>query len=216
MVFIAFALILLGGFTAIFGHNLFRAILPLVGLVAGVMVGFGGVQGVFGTGVISTTIALLMAVVVGVVMALLSFVFFEVAVTVLSAMAGAALASYLGVVLGLGENGFLLALLSIAGAVLGFVFATSRPLMSSSFVIVLTSFVGVSFAFAGVMLLVGETNLDTLQNQGIIASVIDVADQSFLWLLGWIGAALLAMNVQKRLLMYEIINNNYVFIEKTK
>ncbi len=214
MIFIAFALVLLGLFTAVLGLKLFRVILPLAGLFAGVMVGFGGVQGVFGTGAISTSIAVMMALIVGVLMSLLSFVFLELAVYVLSAMVGAAALSYLGVVLTLGDNGLLMLLLAIAGAIIGFIFASHRPALSTSVVVAMTSFAGVSFVLAGVMLLVGDVSLDQLHDGGVIASVLDVVDNSFIWLLVWIGASVLALNTQLRLLMTEVIGNNYAFIEK--
>src|SRR6187402_1421361 len=111
MVIIATALIILGGISALIGVKIFRILLPIIGLVAGVMVGFGGVQAVFGTGVISTTIAVVMSVVVGVIMALLSFLFYELAIMILAVMLGAAAFSYLGVAIGLGDAGFILFLL---------------------------------------------------------------------------------------------------------
>ena len=87
MLILAAALILLGGVTAVLGLKLFRLLLPIVGLVAGVMVGFGGVQGVFGTGAISLAIAIVMALIVGVIMAILSFVFYEIAVYIIAILA---------------------------------------------------------------------------------------------------------------------------------
>ena len=213
MVFIAFALILLGVFAALLGHNLFRLLLPFVGLFAGIMVGFGGVQGAFGTGAVSTTIAVLMAVIVGVLMMVLSFMFFEIAVLVLSAMVGAAALSYLGVVLTLGDNGFLMFMLALAGAVLGFVFASRHAGLSTSLVIGVTAFAGVSFVLAGVMLLVGDISLDNLNEQGIISSVISVVDQSFLWFLAWFGLSLFAISIQTKSLMLEIMGNSYAYKE---
>jgi hypothetical protein len=168
MLILAAALILLGGVTAVLGLKLFRILLPIVGLVAGVMVGFGGVQGVFGTGAISLAIAIMMALIVGVIMAVLSFVFYEVAVYIIAAIFGAAALGYLGIALGLGDNGFLMFLLTVAGGVGGFIIASSGPL-STTLVVAVTSFAGVSLVFAGIFLLVGEVTVDELNdNDGSI------------------------------------------------
>jgi hypothetical protein len=215
MFLLATALILLGGVTAVLGLKLFRVLLPIVGLVAGVMVGFGGVQGVFGTGVISLSIAIVMAIIVGVVMAVLSFMFFEIAVYIVSAIIGAAALSYLGIALGLNDNGVLVFLLSLAGAVIGFLLASSGP-FSTSLVVTITSFAGVSLIFAGVMLLVGEVSVDDLNDNGIINTVLGVVDDAFLWFIAWFGAGLVASRLQIKTLMIDAFGDTYAFQESAK
>jgi hypothetical protein len=194
MIFVATGLILLGVVTALAGLKLFRLLLPLVGFVSGLMVGFGGVQAVFGTGAASTTVAVLMALITGAVMALLSFLFFEVAIIVLSIVLGMSAYSYLAVAMGLGENGFILFMLTLSGAILGFVVATTGRL-SRSLVVVLTSFLGVTFVLGGAMLLVGSVSLNQL-NDGIVRTVLSVVDQEFVWLLVWLGGGFTAVTIQ--------------------
>jgi hypothetical protein len=194
MIFVATGLILLGVITALAGLKLFRLLLPLVGFVSGLMVGFGGVQAVFGTGAASTTVAVLMALITGAVMAILSFLFFEIAVVVLSIVLGMSAFSYLAVAIGLGDNGFILFMLTFAGAILGFMVATAGPL-SRSLVVVMTSFLGVTFLLGGVMLLVGSVSVDQL-NDGIVRTVMSVVDQEFVWLLVWLGGGFVAVNIQ--------------------
>jgi hypothetical protein len=213
MLILAAALILLGGVTAVLGLKLFRILLPIVGLVAGVMVGFGGVQGVFGTGAISLAIAIMMALIVGVIMAVLSFVFYEVAVYIIAAIFGAAALGYLGIALGLGDNGFLMFLLTVAGGVGGFIIASSGPL-STTLVVAVTSFAGVSLVFAGIFLLVGEVTVDELNDNGIISSVLSVVDDAFLWFVAWFGAGLVATRIQINSLMMEAFNDAFAYIEK--
>lgn len=212
MIILAAALILLGGVTAVLGLKLFRLLLPFIGLVAGFMVGFGGVQGIFGTGAISLAIAIVMALIVGVIMAILSFVFYEIAVYILAAIVGAAALSYLGIALGLGDNGFLMFLLSLAGGVGGFLLASGGAL-STSLVIAVTSFTGVSFIFAGIFLLVGEVSVDDLNENGIISSVLSVVDDAFLWFIAWFGAALIATRAQVKALMIEAFDDSFAFVE---
>lgn len=213
MIIVSTALILLGGISALLGVKIFRLLLPVVGLVSGVMVGFGGVQAVFGTGVISTSIAVVMAVVVGAIMALLSFMFYELAITILSTMLGASAMTYLGIAIGLENAGFILFLLGLSGAILGFLIATTSNL-SVSFVIVGSALWGVAYVLAGIMLLVGSVSLDSLSNGGIIPTVINTVDQSFLWLFVWIGATVVAMQTQRLVLVQDFLDNQYEYTVK--
>jgi hypothetical protein len=210
MIIIATGLILIGGISALLGVKVFRLLLPIIGLVAGIMVGFGGVQAVLGTGAVSTTIAVVMAVIVGVIMALLSFLFYELAIVILSMMLGASFMSYLGVAIGLENAGFILFLLGLTGAIFGFLVAVGGNL-SVAFVIAATALLGVGYILAGVMLLVGDLSLDTLSNGGIIPAVVETVDQSFLWLFVWIAGAIVSMNVQTKALAQEFMDNQFEY-----
>lgn len=210
MVFIAAGLIILGGLTALLGQKLFRALLPIVGLVVGVMVGFGGVQSVFGSGAISLTIAVVMALIVGVIMAVLSFVFYDIAVTVFVTLLGASVFSYLGIAVGLQDSGFVLFLLGLAGGIMGFVFASSS-MLSVHLVFSVTAFLGVGLILAGVFLLVGQLSLEQLHENGIIPAVVDTVDQSFLWLFVWLAGSIVAMNAQVRIAEQEFMNNTLAY-----
>lgn len=215
MIIIATGLILLGGISALIGVKLFRLLLPILGLIAGVMVGFGGVQAVFGTGAVSTTIAVVMAIIVGVIMALLSFLFYEIAIVVLSIILGASFMTYLGVAIGLEDAGFVLFLLGFAGAVLGFMVAMSTNL-SVSLVIVATSMLGVGYILAGILLIVGAISLDDLSNGGIIPAVVETVDQSFLWLFVWIAGTIVSMNVQIQTLKQEFMSDQFEYTVSKK
>jgi hypothetical protein len=214
MVLVATALIIVGVITAMAGLKLFRLLLPIIGFISGIMVGFGGVQGVFGTGAVSTTVAVIMALIVGAIMAVLSFLFFEVAVVVLSIIVGVSAFSYLAVAIGLGDNGFLLFMLSLFGGILGFIVAASGPL-SRSLVIVLSSFLGVSFVLGGIMLLVGSVSLEQL-NDGIVRTVLNVVDQELVWLLAWLGGGFIAVTIQNSTPDMTMITDAYEFKESKK
>lgn len=213
MIVAAIILIALGLVVALLGFKLFRVLLPIVGFVSGLMVGFGGFQAIFGKGAVSTTIAIMVAVIVGVVLAVLSYAFFEVALVVLAAIIGAAALSFLGVALGLNEQGFVVFLLSLSGAILGGYFALRYPI-SGSFVMVLTSAIGVAVTMAGIMLVVGNVSLDQLNNNGVIPTVLDVVDQSFLWFIVWLGGTLLAVQFQTRLAVEEFVTDTLQYQPK--
>lgn len=213
MVLIAILLMAIGLAVSLLGFRLFRVLLPVVGLVSGTMIGFSGFQGIFGTGAVSTTVAVFVAISVGLLLAILSFVFFEIAVIVLSGIIGASILSYLAISLGLGANGFVVMLLSLAGFIIGINLASSKPL-AASFVMSITSMAGVAFILASVFLIAGNVSLDELQNQGVISSVLKVVDQSFLWLFVWLAGSVFAHNAQMsiaRSKMASAITQEYQF-----
>lgn len=210
MILFAAGLIVVGWLCALLGFKLFRVILPIVGFITGLMVGFSGVQEVFGTGVFSYTVALVMALIIGSIMALLSFLFYELAVVILSVVLGATFFTYLGVALGLENAGFVLFLLAVTGGILGFILTVVVPL-STDLVIVVTGFLGVTYILAGIMLLVGQVSLTELDNVGIVKSVVDIVDQSFLWLFVWVAGAVIAVSFQTAFLQKELFGNAYEY-----
>lgn len=215
MLILAAGLILFGGLWAFIGLKLFRLLLPIAGLISGAIIGFSGVQAIFGVGVVSTTVAIIVAIVVGLVLALLSYFLYEVAIVVLAAAVGASLFTHLGIAVGLEDNGFLLFLLGASGAIMGLMFSLQSG-FSVGFVMVLTSLLGIGYIFAGIMLGVGEITIDQLSEVGIINSVVETVDQSFLWLLAWIGGTLVAVNMQKAALTKEFAENRYEYVPNDK
>lgn len=197
MVVAAIALIAAGALIALFGLRLFRALLPLAGLVAGVVVGFTGVQAVFGTGVISTMMAVIFSVFTGLLLALLSYFFFELAVIVVAASIGASLFTLIGLVFGLNADGFVVFLLGISGAIIAGLVAASHQL-TNGFVVALTAAFGAAAVMAGVLLLIGHTSLDDLSKQGVVRTVAAVIDTSLIWFLAWFGGTLMAGMFQAR------------------
>jgi hypothetical protein len=212
MVLVAFLLLVTGLLVGLLGQKLFRVLLPLLGLVGGTVVGFVGFQAVFGTSALSTTMAVFVAVIVGLVLALLSFLFFELALTIAVALLGASAFSYLGIALGLQENGFVLFLLSLAGFVLGLAVSSSAA-FSASFVISITAFAGAALVLSSTFLIAGSVTLTQLYEEGIIRTVLNVVDQSFLWFFVWLTTSLIAAHVQRWLLVQEVMGNRYQFEE---
>lgn len=212
MIYVAVALFITGLLVSLLGVKLFKVLLPLLGLVAGAVVGFVGFQAVFGTGAVSTTVAVFVAIVVGALLALTSYAFFSLAVVIYTALLGASAFAFLGVALGLENLGFLLFLLSVAGFVAGLVVASSMG-FTVGLVTAVTSLSGVALILASVMLIVGDLSVDQLHQEGVIRAVIDVVDQSFLWLFAWLGGSLIAINVQRSMLQLDHLTNQYQFNE---
>lgn len=213
MVILALSMIIVGAMVGLFGFKLFRILLPLAGLLTGLVVGFTGFQNVFGTGVISSSVAVLVALFVGLLMGLLAFAFFDVALIVFSIVIGITLFQFLGIALGLGNIGFIMFLLALAGGIMGFVFSTSRPIVPA-FIISLTSILGVSLVFGGIMLITGNISLDQIHNTGVIRTVILEVDQSFLWLFLWVSLSVVTMYIQRGLLLADLVGDRYEYSKK--
>lgn len=195
MVLFAFALLATGLLCATLGARLAKILLPLFGLFAGIVIGFTGVQAIFGTGVLSTTVAVFVSFAVGLLLAVLSYVFFDLAVTVLMGLVVANALAFLGIALGLRENGFVVLMLYITGLVVGIKYALRNP-TAEAFLIYLTSLMGVAMILGSIFLISGDLTLDQLANNGVVASSVEVINQSFLWLLVWLGGAMVMAQVQ--------------------
>lgn len=213
MLIISTLLIAIGVIAALLGAKLFKLLLPVIGLAAGAMAGFIGVQAVFGSGVVGTSIALVVAVIMGLLLAILSYAFFDLAVVVYIAMLGAAMFSYLGVALGLNQNGFLVFMLSLAGLIAAATWA-SRSGVSLEIVMAFTSFMGVAYVLVGIMLLAGNVSLDDLNNNGVGSTIIRVVDQSFIWFFVWVGASLMAWQAQRRMVFNSFLTTALEYNEK--
>lgn len=204
MVILAIMLIALGVAVGLLGYQLFRVLLPIAGLVAGAVIGFTGVQGIFGTGVTSTTVAVVVAVVFALVMALLSYLFFDLAVTVFLGVVFASLFTLVGVAFGLQENGFVITLLSISGFIIGLLAAMSSALTSINLVALVTGFLGTGYILAGVLLIAGGIDVDTVFNQGVIRTVAEQVDSSIIWVFVWVAGGILFSYSQLASLRYEL------------
>lgn len=213
MIITATLLIAAGVLTCMLGAKLFKLLLPLIGLVTGFMVGFIGFQAVFGTSAVSSAMAVVIALVVGLMLAVLSYVFFDLAVVFFSIAVGAIALSYLGVALGLREDGFLVFLLSVAGAIIAGMYAV-RHAISLRLVVLVTSFLGVAYILTGLMLLIGEVNLNQINENGVVATLLSVVDQSFLWFIVWVGGSLLAAQLQYRLLLETYLTQMFEYSEE--
>ncbi len=190
-IFIAVSLIIVGLTVGFLGLKLFKVLLPLAGLLVGAIVGFTGIQGIFGTGVTSTTIAVLVAIVFGLVLALLSYAFFDIALVILVGLGMSSLFTVIGIALGLSSNGLVISLLSISGFIIGMHFALLSPLLSVNLVTLATAFAGMGFLLAGIFLLGSSVSLEELGSNGVITTVANRVDNSFWWVFVWIAGVII-------------------------
>ena len=215
-IFVAVCLIVIGISIGLLGYKLFRVLLPIAGLVVGGIIGFAGIQGMFGTGVTGTTIAILVAVVFALVLAFLSYAFFEIALAVLLALLMSSLFTLLGIALGLSANGFVLGLLSLSGFVVGLIAGTSSKFLTEGFVTFVTAYVGSGLVLAGVFLLISGVDLNSLYADGILATVTNYASHSFWWVLIWIAGIVIMRQVQLQTIMLELFPEHLAFLGDNK
>lgn len=207
-------LVALGLVVGLLGYKLFRAAMPIAGLVVGSTIGFTGFQGIFGTGAISTTIALLVAVVFGLVLALLSYAFVDIALTIFMGFAMSAFLTFLGLALGLSSTGFVLGLLSLAGFVIGVVVASSSAFLTESLVSLVTAYIGSGLVLAGVFLMGSGVSLQDMYTNGVLTTASAYASGSFIWVLVWVAGVVIMRNIQLSSLFNEIFPENLQYKAK--
>jgi len=142
--------LLLGAVVVFFGYRLFWIILPIWGFFFGLAIGGQGVQAIFGDGFLSTAFSWIMAFAVGLLFALLSYLFWFIAVALVGGYVGYALVvGFFGLFgIDLGPVVWLLAV----GAGIVTAFLTLRFNLQKYVVILATSFLGAA-AIVGTILM---------------------------------------------------------------
>lgn len=214
--FVAVCLIVIGLAVGLLGLKLFRVLLPVAGLVVGATIGYTGIQGVFGTGVTSTTIAILVAIIFGLVLAVLSYAFFDLALVVLMGLAFSSIFTLFGVALGLSANGVVVFLLSVSGFIIGLLVALSSPLLTEGVVTLVTSFIGAGLVLGGIFVLSSGVSLAELHDKGVIASVAHRVNGSFWWVLVWISSTIIMRHIQLRSLFIDVFPKHLAYDSKGK
>lgn len=195
-VFLIGILLIVGGLLiASAGYPLFRIMLPLMGFFAGFGLGYSMIQATTGSGVFSFLAAVLTALVLGLVLAVLSYMYYALGVLLITASFMAGIFAYFGQVIGLRNEGFIVGLLSLTGSIVG-VMVFLRYRIQHAFIVVLTSMFGVGLIFAGAFLMVGNLSLNDIYANGLARSISTVVSSSWIWLIAWIGGTVLAAQSQ--------------------
>lgn len=208
---VAISLVVIGLAVGLFGYKLFKVLMPIAGLMVGATIGFTGFQGIFGTGVTSTTVAILAGIVFGLVLAVLSYAFFDIALVVLMGMAMSAIFTLLGLALGLSANGFVLGLLSLSGFIIGIIAASSSVFLTEGFVTLVTAYIGTGLALAGIFLLGTGVSLQEMYENGVITTASQYASQSFWWIFVWIASFIIMRQIQLRMIAMELFPEEFAY-----
>jgi hypothetical protein len=178
-----------------YGFRVFLVLLPIWGFFAGFLLGANGVQYIFGEAFLATVTAWVVGFLLGLVFAVLSYLYYWVAVILLGGVLGYQLT--IGVLQWIGFSGegilaFILAL------VVGAIFAVGFFLlhMPAVLVIVATALSGGAATVAGAIVALGLVPYQALED-GVLGSY-DAHDLSVIWLIAAIALAIAGAIYQAR------------------
>lgn len=139
------------------GYVALRAVIALLGAWIGFVLGVGLTAGITGDGFLAATLAWVVGIACAILLGVLAYAFYQVAVLLGMGALGFAVAT--GVLAALGvDSPLLIWLIGAAAAVLLIVLALALDL-PAGLLIVLTAIAGANIAVTGVLLLLGEVTL---------------------------------------------------------
>jgi hypothetical protein len=183
-------LLFLGSLVAFAGYRLFLILLPIYGFFFGLSFGAHSVQALFGDGFLSTTTSWVVGFFVGLLFAVLSYMFWVIAVAIAAGSLGYGLVAGLFSLFGADLN----VLVWVVGVAVGIVFAIAAIALNlqKAVVIVATALVG-AWAVIGTFLLLFETATPAEIAEGGAKMVLK---DHPLWFIVFFVVALLGMAFQ--------------------
>jgi hypothetical protein len=200
-ILIALFALVLGALFLLWGYRVFLVMLPIWGFFAGFWLGAQTTSLLFGAGFLATTTGWVVGFFIGLLFALLSYLFYLFGVALVAASVGAALITGFLSLFGL-ETGLLVFLAALVGAVvvagLTLVFNLQKYV-----IIILTAVGGANSLVLSVLLLFGRVTPDDLTAAG--NAIRPVLQDSWFWALVWILLAIVGIIFQFR------TNRTFVF-----
>jgi hypothetical protein len=181
--------ILIGLLSCLAGYAVFRVVLPILGFFVGLGLGAQLAASLFNEPYLGSVLSWAIAILVGLVVATIAFVWWYVSVAL--TIGGLGYAIGYGAAAGLGADANLLV---IAGVVVAVIFALVAMLLRVPIfiVILVTAFWGASALIGGVLILLNRIEPGQLRN-GTVDVVIHTSP---LWLAVWVGLGILGVLVQ--------------------
>jgi hypothetical protein len=190
----------IGAAWATYGLKAFTILLPIWAFFAGLLTGAHWAMTFLGEGFLGTTTSWIIGLVLGIVLAALSYLWYYAAITLLGGIVGYSLGA--GIMEALGFEGFLQVVVGVlAGAAVAvLVFVTATPIF---LVILLTALGGAAAVVNGVLIFLGRIQVEDLQSgltQGLltdgvigVVAFIVVAALGFLYQVRNVGGSLVNM-----------------------
>jgi hypothetical protein len=200
----ALAAALLGTLLYFLGYRIFLVLLPVWGFFAGLWFGLEVVRLIMGKGFFATSAGFIAGFAIGILVAALSYLIFELGVGMVAAGFGIIIGSGLMEAL-FGLRGGILVLVAALGlgAIVGLL--TIKYSLQRYVIMVVTSLAGASLILLAVLLLLNQASLDTVKQIG--NSIQVVHNVSPLWSVVWLFLSALGVWVQIR------INKNFRFVK---
>jgi len=187
--------IAIGAAFAFYGFRVFLILLPIWGFFVGFIVGANAMTALFGDGFLVEVTSWVIGFGLGLVFAVLSYLYFWVAVILLGGALGYQLTYGFFEWLGLSADGIIIFLVALAvGAVFAVGFFVLR--MPAVLVIVATSISGAGAVIAGAIVALGIVPLGALNNG--IFGVYNAHDLGIVWLIAAIAVAFAGAIYQTR------------------
>jgi len=201
IIFLAFFALLIGAVLCFWGYRVFLVMLPIFGFFAGFWLGAEAMALIFGTGFLATVSSWVVGFIAGLLVAVLSYLFYMVGIAIVAAGFGAALGSGFMAAIGI-ETGILALLVAIVAALvvagLTLVFNLQKYV-----IIAITALGGANAMLLGPLLLFGRVSLDNLTRAG--SAIRPILQDSWFWLIVWLVVAIAGIVVQIR------ANREYTF-----
>jgi hypothetical protein len=185
-------LLFLGGVLAFGGYRLFLILLPIYGFFFGIALGAHSVQALFGDGFLSTTTSWVVGFFVGLVFAVLSYLFWVFAVAIVAGSLGYSLVAGFFSLIGADLD----VIVWVVGIAVGIAFAIAALVLNlqKAVVIVATALMGGWAIVATFLFLLGGTTPEEVAESGAKM----VLDDHPLWLLMFAVVAVLGAVFQFR------------------
>jgi hypothetical protein len=193
---VALFAVFFGAAICFWGYRVFLVLLPVWGFFAGLWIGLEATQLLFGEGFLATTTGLVAGFLFGLVLAVLSYLFYFIGVALVAAGIGAALgAGVMSAFFGL-DSGFLVGLVTVTSALVVLVLVLLGNLQKYV-IIVLTALAGGNLMVLSLLLLLGQVSVDALQSAGNSVQLVLGAPPA--WTIIWLAIAIMGVIAQVRL-----------------
>lgn len=183
--------LVVGALLCFAGYRLFRILIAIWGFFIGFLTGAQVVASVLHSDFLTTPLAWIAGIVLGLVLAVLAYALYAAAVTILGASVGYLIGAGLVTALGYGNQGIVVTVAGLALAILFGVLILVLDLVRL-LVIANTALGGAGTMVTGLLLLFGVINLDFLRS-GVVGAFIK---ESPGWVLLWLALAVIGGTFQ--------------------
>ena len=207
ILFVSLFALILGLAFCFAGYRVFLVMLPIWGFFAGFWLGAEATTLLFGVGLLATTTSWVIGFVVGLLGAVLSYLFFIIGVALVAGGFGWALGSGFMAALGF-QGGILTFIVALVLAII-IIFLVLGLNVQKFVIIVITAIGGANAILLSGLLLFGRVSLDSLSGAG--NAIAPILQDSWFWLIVWLVIAIAGVIVQIRAnRTYEFRKEQYI------